>query len=453
MRILQTIDLKKYYGTEPNVTRALDGVSFSVDEGEFVAVVGTSGSGKSTLLHMLGGLDAPTSGTVLVRGEELAKKDDEQLTIFRRRSIGFSYFETYQMQQIRLIGTTAAVGITNVTKAQLEELTRSSLVLDVGVQQRLGSVEAAQLQSAKLGMVWIDAAEWEVHRLPTITDVAGDYPSNKNDIMLPTWALAQMGIDAPQVGMEIVLSYRVDGDHAPVSDTFSLSGYYTDYIAARTNDRGYAYVSAAFEDSVQGAQDLGVTAMVRFRGRDAIDTSCERLRQEIGFTEQQTFAIVPSGQAEGGPLVLAIGALAVFISFSGYLLIYNILYISVVKDVQFYGRLKTIGATKRQIKRMIYKQVIKLSCIGIPAGLLLGAAVSFAVVPYFLHMMYLANSHVGTKISFSPLIFVGAALFTFMTVMTASMRPAQIAGSVSPMAALRYTPAGTKTGMRKIAAE
>lgn len=112
-------------------------------------------------------------------------------------SIGFSYFETYQMQQIRLIGTTAAVGITNVTKAQLEELTKSSLVLDVGVQQRLGSVEAAQLQSAKLGMVWIDAAEWEAHRLPTITDVAGDYPSNKNDIMLPTWALAQMGIDAP----------------------------------------------------------------------------------------------------------------------------------------------------------------------------------------------------------------------------------------------------------------
>lgn len=99
MRILQTIDLKKYYGTEPNVTRALDGVSFSVDEGEFVAVVGTSGSGKSTLLHMLGGLDAPTSGTVLVRGEELAKKDDEQLTIFRRRSIGF-VFQNYNLVPI-----------------------------------------------------------------------------------------------------------------------------------------------------------------------------------------------------------------------------------------------------------------------------------------------------------------------------------------------------------------
>ena len=99
MNVLQTIDLKKYYGTEPNITRALDGVNFSVEDGEFVAIVGTSGSGKSTLLHMMGGLDIPTSGTVLVRGEELAKKNDEQLTIFRRRNIGF-IFQNYNLVPI-----------------------------------------------------------------------------------------------------------------------------------------------------------------------------------------------------------------------------------------------------------------------------------------------------------------------------------------------------------------
>ena len=96
MSVLQTIDLKKYYGTKPNITRALDSVNFSVEDGEFVAVVGTSGSGKSTLLHMMGGLDTPTSGTVIVRGEELAKKNDEQLTIFRRRNIGF-VFQNYNL--------------------------------------------------------------------------------------------------------------------------------------------------------------------------------------------------------------------------------------------------------------------------------------------------------------------------------------------------------------------
>jgi ABC-type antimicrobial peptide transport system, ATPase component len=96
MNVLQTIELKKYYGTEPNITRALDGVNFSVEQGEFVAVVGTSGSGKSTLLHIMGGLDTPTSGSVIVRGDELAKKSDEELTIFRRRNIGF-IFQNYNL--------------------------------------------------------------------------------------------------------------------------------------------------------------------------------------------------------------------------------------------------------------------------------------------------------------------------------------------------------------------
>ena len=99
MSVLQTIDLKKYYGTKPNITRALDGVNFSVNDGEFVAVVGTSGSGKSTLLHMMGGLDTPTSGNVIVRDKELSKMNDEQLTIFRRRNIGF-IFQNYNLVPI-----------------------------------------------------------------------------------------------------------------------------------------------------------------------------------------------------------------------------------------------------------------------------------------------------------------------------------------------------------------
>ena len=96
MEILKTQDLKKYYGTEPNIVRAIDGINFSVEEGEFVAVVGTSGSGKSTLLHMVGGLDIPTSGTVFVRNRNLSELNDNELTIFRRRNIGF-IFQNYNL--------------------------------------------------------------------------------------------------------------------------------------------------------------------------------------------------------------------------------------------------------------------------------------------------------------------------------------------------------------------
>jgi putative ABC transport system ATP-binding protein len=99
MAILTTQKLKKHYGKEPNIVRALDGVDVEVNAGEFVAVVGMSGSGKSTLLHLLGGLDKPTGGTVIVDGHELAKMTDEQLTIFRRRIVGF-VFQSFNLVPI-----------------------------------------------------------------------------------------------------------------------------------------------------------------------------------------------------------------------------------------------------------------------------------------------------------------------------------------------------------------
>ena len=96
MEILRTKNLKKYYDQNMVCVKALDGVSLSVEQGEFVAIVGTSGSGKSTLLHMLGGLDRPTSGTVLVDGKRIFDLGDGELTIFRRRKIGF-VFQAYNL--------------------------------------------------------------------------------------------------------------------------------------------------------------------------------------------------------------------------------------------------------------------------------------------------------------------------------------------------------------------
>ena len=133
--ILQTTDLKKYYGAEPNITKALDGVSFSVDKGEFVAVVGTSGSGKSTLLHMIGGLDVPTSGTVKVRDMELSKMSDEQLTLFRRRNIGF-VFQNYNLVPILSVHENITLPVeldgNSVDKAFMNEVVEM-----LGLQEKL----------------------------------------------------------------------------------------------------------------------------------------------------------------------------------------------------------------------------------------------------------------------------------------------------------------------------
>ncbi len=96
MDILQTENLTKYYGEEPLVVKALDGITLQIEQGSFTAIVGTSGSGKSTLLHMLGGLDTPTGGSVVVDGQSLGKMSRSELTIFRRRKIGF-IFQNYNL--------------------------------------------------------------------------------------------------------------------------------------------------------------------------------------------------------------------------------------------------------------------------------------------------------------------------------------------------------------------
>lgn len=96
MKVLETKDLKKIYGAGENEVHALNGVNLSIEKGEFVAIVGTSGSGKSTLLHLLGGLDRPTSGSVIVDGKDIFSLKDEELTIFRRRKIGF-VFQAYNL--------------------------------------------------------------------------------------------------------------------------------------------------------------------------------------------------------------------------------------------------------------------------------------------------------------------------------------------------------------------
>ena len=352
-------------------------------------------------------------------------------------SLGCSYFETFQMQQIRAMGTTADVAITNLTKSQYEELRRSSLVSVVGVSQRLGSVDTSGMDDALLSISWIDEAEWKEHRVPTISDLHGNYPQAENELMLPTWALSAMGISDPQVGMNIPVSYQLGTDYQYLSGEFVLSGYYTDYSTSRVGNRGSAYVSELFATQTGLSFDSVSTAMISFSDDSNVERSCEKLKSEIIFTEGQSFEIVPSVQSNSVSIILPLAAIIVFIIISGYLLIYNILYISISRDTQFYGQLKTIGATKRQIKRIVRSQIFRTSMIGIPSGLIAGGVVSLGLVPFAMNMMYSGNTELGAIVSFSPLIFVGAAIFAFFTAVIGSMKPAKIAASISPIAASR----------------
>ena len=135
MTILETRDLKKYYGTGDTQVKALDGVELNIQQGEFVAIVGTSGSGKSTLLHMLGGLDRPTSGAVLVDGKDIFSLKDEELTIFRRRKIGF-VFQSYNLVPVLSVYENIVLPI-QLDGGKVDQSYVNQVIEALGLEQKL----------------------------------------------------------------------------------------------------------------------------------------------------------------------------------------------------------------------------------------------------------------------------------------------------------------------------
>ena len=135
MTVLETKDLKKYYGSGDTQVKALDGVDLTVENGEFVAIVGTSGSGKSTLLHMLGGLDRPTGGSVLVEGRDIFALKDEELTIFRRRKIGF-VFQSYNLVPVLSVYDNIVLPI-QLDGGRVDEAYVDQVIEALGLEQML----------------------------------------------------------------------------------------------------------------------------------------------------------------------------------------------------------------------------------------------------------------------------------------------------------------------------
>ena len=138
MTILETRDLKKYYGSGDTLVKALDGVNLHVEDGEFVAIVGTSGSGKSTLLHMLGGLDRPASGSVAVGGKNIFSLKDEALTIFRRRKIGF-VFQSYNLVPVLTVYENIVLPI-QLDGGRIDKHYVREVIAALGIEKKLNNL-------------------------------------------------------------------------------------------------------------------------------------------------------------------------------------------------------------------------------------------------------------------------------------------------------------------------
>ena len=195
--ILEAKNLRKYYGTGANQVRALDGVSLSVKQGEFVAVVGTSGSGKSTLLHMLGGLDRPTAGKVFVEGKDIFSLKDDALCIFRRRKIGF-VFQSYNLVPV----LNAEENITLPIELDGNRIDRNfiwEIVEILGLEQKLNSLPG-ELSGGQQQRVAIARA---LATKPAI--ILADEPTGNLDSATSQDVLSLLKVTGDQFGQTIVM--------------------------------------------------------------------------------------------------------------------------------------------------------------------------------------------------------------------------------------------------------
>lgn len=373
-------------------------------------------------------------------------------------SVGMSLVESVKMEQLRFAGTMAHAAVGHPTTEQIKQLHTLDYVKEVGTGNSVGVVQnTADMGNISLTLHYFDKTEWEELRAPAYVDIVGNYPEKENEIMASRGVLKRMGIDTPSIGMEIPLTYYTDSENRDsiIQETFTLSGWFTSYAFVQSTETAdVIFVSHALSQRYGKTVEKDGSASILFADESRVSEYCSALVADLGLAENQPVAMVQLYEADAGQetaTLISLCAIVVFLIFTGYLLIYNILYISISHDVQFYGLLKTIGTTPKQIKRIVIRQVIRLCLIGIPIGIILSLLLSLGVVPFLISELG-AISTDEAVVSFSPIIYVGAVFFPLLTAILAASKPARKAASISPIEAQKYTGViGTVKHIRSLA--
>ncbi len=367
-------------------------------------------------------------------------------------TIALSINYSFQQSNFRQVGGWSHGGFKYLTEAQFEELREDPLIREWGLRRFVGMPADEPFQKSHVEIGYSDAnqAHWmycdpEEGRLPE---------EGTDEAATDTRVLELLGVE-PEVGNQFTVTFLVD--NRETTQTFTLCGWweYDEAIVAnhilipesRVDDildevgvvppgsdgmTGSWDLDVMFRNSMHIAQDMdqvlenhGYQGISRTEGDNYINTGVN-----WGYTGAQL------ADSMDPTTLAAVAALLLLIIFTGYLIIYNVFQISVTNDIRFYGLLKTIGTTGKQLKRIIRRQALTLSLAGIPLGLLLGYGVGAWLTPVVLRRL---DGVVEDALSASPLIFVGSALFSLITVLISCRKPGRMASRVSPIEAIRYT--------------
>ena len=370
-------------------------------------------------------------------------------------TIAGSVLDVIQQQTARQVGTSSHAGFKYLTWEQYEKLAADPEVKDISYNIFIGFGENPEFAKMHTEIRYVEEkdAEWSFCKPTT-----GRLPESGKEAAVSTAILDALGIPH-EIGAKLPIEFTARGqkykekftlcgfweqDSISGSNNIYLSKEYAEEVAPTWHDGdGYASADADMEH-IAGC----VNPSIWFSNSWDIEQKVDALKERCGFDNSVNEGInwAYAGSEMDVQSIMLVAGLLLLIGFSGYLIIYNIFYISVASDIHFYGLLKTIGTTKKQLARIVRRQAYLLCAIGIPAGLLTGYFIAAWLMPF---VMQISTFEGEFKVSANPWVFLGSAVFAFVTVWISCIRPCRLLGRISPVEAVKYTEVNTDASAKR----
>lgn len=358
-------------------------------------------------------------------------------------TVGMNLIGSIQEATMRQVGTRAHGGYKCVRREVYEKVKDAPGIREISYNIVAGFAEEPELYGIQTEVRYSEekSAEWGFC-LPE----QGRMPKEGNECAASTKVLDALGIPL-ELGAEVPLHIRI-GQNL-VEDTFTLTGWWEDtgvsfaeefWISEDWLLEHVPVPSVSYEENVlagggpEGYMDINIMLLSGYNIEGRMNAITEWADLDPDVMEGVNWAYLTSG-LDAQSVLLAVVLLAIIL-LAGYLIIYNIFYINVTSDIRYYGLLKTVGTTGRQLKHMVREQALFLSAAGIPVGLLSGLFAGKALLPVVYRSL---SEGYSAGPLFNPWIFVGSTVFSLLVVYISCIRPCRLAARVSPIEAVRYT--------------
>lgn len=369
-------------------------------------------------------------------------------------TIAGGILDTIQEQTCRQVGTSSHAGFKYLTWEQYEKIAEDPAVKDISYNIFIGFGENPEFSKMHTEIRYVEEknAEWSF-----CTPTTGRLPQSENEAAVSDAVLDALGVPH-KLGVKIPIAFTARGqkycdeftvcgfweqDLISGSNNIYLSREYSEKVAPTWHDGdGYAN-GEADTDNISGC----VNPSIWFANSWDIEAKVDALKDRCGFDNTVNEGInwaYAGSEMDVQSIAFVVGIL-LLMGFSGYLIIYNIFYISVASDIHFYGLLKAIGTTKRQLSQIVRRQAYLLCVIGIPAGLLAGYFTATRLMPI---VMSITSFEGDFKVSPNVWVFAGSALFAWITVWISCIRPCRLLAKISPVEAVKYTETSMKTPVK-----